>query len=259
MWQLLIDPFRVWLLLAIGVILATLLGRRFGLWPLLSVFGLVWLALILTDGMLIPLVTYNSPTDVFSTLAPGATMDVVLVLIPIILLRRRTSPRKTIVWGLSVATFVAFALPALAVYLSLSVPLTTDYVYFELTDPRAQVTEYGEPPVQGYSGDSIPLTYHIQTDEHALTVSVWRESFVPSLLVSAREELTTVQGGPCAFSSQLRDGSFAITWSYWRDSESCIEVGDERQLVITLGDPATEIALSGRVRQEGTFQYYDSL
>jgi hypothetical protein len=135
----------------------------------------------------------------------------------------------------------------------------TDFVFIQLADPEADATELGEPSVEGYRGEPVPLRYrylHARGDVH---VALGRESFVPSLRVEAPSPIH-VEAGPCSTVLPVSPNEVAITWNYWRPpSKSCISVGDPVRVTISFTDTAESLAIAGRAQQAGTFRYVDSL
>ena len=135
----------------------------------------------------------------------------------------------------------------------------TEYVYVQLTVPEPDAVELGEPPVDGYRGEPVSVSYRYRHAEGDISVALGRQSFVPSLEIESPVPIT-VEAGPCAAVAQRSPTEVDITWYYWRPpSKSCLSVGDSVEVTIAFTGTAQLLELSGNVRQGGTFLSFDSI
>jgi len=135
----------------------------------------------------------------------------------------------------------------------------TDYVYVRLADPEPQATQLGNPPVEGYRGDPVLLSYRYRHTTGDIDVALDREPFVPSLRISAAVPIE-VQAGACAIVIAPSATEVAVRWNYRRPpSESCISVGDPVEVVLSFIGSEEALVLAGSIQQAGTFSYRDSL
>ena len=116
-----------WIILALGAVLATLVRRRGGWLAVIGVFCVVWLVLALDfwvrslryapQGM-----ELHALGRTFSDYGTVITLVVFVTMIPVLLVARSASVRKSIAWGVGSAAFAVFVLPIIALYASFFIP-----------------------------------------------------------------------------------------------------------------------------------------
>ena len=135
----------------------------------------------------------------------------------------------------------------------------TDFVYLRLATPEPESQQIAEPPVEGFRGEPLPVSYRYTHAGAELLVELGRERFVPSLSIESSTPIR-VDAGECATVLPRSSTEVAVTWSYWRPpADSCISVGDAVTLTIQFSTNSQHLELTGHVSRGGTFRYLDAL
>ena len=254
-----------WGLLAVGAVVAGVLGRKVGRLAVLAVFGVVWTILFsLALAQELHLLEY-SIARILSELWVGPTFAVAFTMIPVLWVTGKASIRKASAWGIGGASFVMFVFAPIMFVVQLRF-IPDDHRPCSLPSlespiPSRTTSEVG---TRGYFSDTCPIPIarelEFERDYGIVSMSWW--SSPHRLRISGKApngeplRIGVNRVDPTGCSQDSPEPGESRTVTFWRSrySYTCTPPPDQtEEFSITVfgesGEPIEEIPLRYIPRQ----------